>query len=154
MLRTSHTFSTATFTIRLYAALIDFFILTILIFVIKTGFPDFSNTLFFNKAEPFVTGNTKNWVLSKSSLIGVWIIYSIIVDCSTAQGTLGKQMMNIQVTDENGNRISLKKSIARNLFKFISYAIIGLGFLNVLFDKKKRGWHDRFANTLVINEPI
>lgn len=154
MLGTPHTFSTATFTIRLYAALIDFFILTILIFFFKTTFPDISNILFFNKAEPFITDNTTNWVLSRSSLIGVWIIYSIIVDCSTVKGTFGKQMMNIQVTDENGNRISIKKSIARNLFKFISYAIAGLGFFNVLFDKKKRGWHDRFANTLVINEPI
>lgn len=154
MLGTPHTFSTATFTIRLYAALIDFFILTILMFFIKMTFPDFGNILFFDKAEPFITDNTTNWVLSKSSLIGVWIIYSIIVDCSTVKGTFGKQMMNIQVTDENGNRISIKKSIARNLFKFISYAIAGLGFFNVLFDKKKQGWHDRFANTLVINEPI
>lgn len=120
MLETPDTFSTATFTIRLYAALIDFFILTILILLFKMIFPDISNILFFNKAEPFITDNTTNWVLGKSSLIGVWIIYSIIVDCSTVKGTFGKQMMNIQVTDENGNRISLKKSIARNLFNVSS----------------------------------
>jgi uncharacterized RDD family membrane protein YckC len=154
MLGTPQTFSTTTFTIRLYAALIDFLLLTILIFIIKIAFPDFSNILFFNKAEPFVTNNATNWVLNRSSLIGVWIIYSIIVDCSTMKGTIGKQMMNIQVTDEDGNRISIKMSIARNLFKIISYAIAGLGFFNVLFDKKKRGWHDRFANTLVINKLI
>ena len=154
MLKTTNRFSTASFTLRLYATLIDFFLLSILIFFIKMTFPDFSNILFFKKAEPFITGNTKNWVLSRSSLIGVWIIYSIIVDCSAVKGTFGKQMMNIQVTDEEGNRISIKQSIARNLFKIISYAIACFGFFYVLFDKKKQGWHDRFADTLVINKPI
>ncbi len=66
------------------------------------------------------------------------------------QGTLGKQVMNIIVSDEEGNRISLKKSVTRNLFKTISYAIAGIGFFNILFNEKKQGWHDRFANTLII----
>ena len=152
MLRTQYIFSTAKFTTRLYATFIDFFVLTILIFLLKITFPDISNTMFFNKAKPFLTENTTNWVLSKTSLIVVWIIYSIIMDCSSMQGTLGKQIMNIIVSDENGNRISLKRSITRNLFKIISYATAGIGFLNILFNKKKQGWHDRFANTLVINK--
>lgn len=110
--------------------------------------------MFFEKAEPFITGNTQNWVLSKNSLVLVWIVYSIIMDSSTVKGTFGKQMMNIQVTDEDGKRISINQSIARNLFKIVSYAIVGFGFLYVLFDKKNKGWHDRFADTLVTNKPI
>ncbi len=151
MIRTN-TFSFTSFNTRLYAALIDFTLLSILIFLIKITFPNFSNTLFFNKAEPFLNDDNTNWVLSKYSLLGVWIFYSIIADCSSVRGTFGKQMMNIQVTDKKGRRISLKKSIARNLFKIISYTIAGFGFLNILFDKKKQGWHDRFANTLVSNQ--
>ena len=152
MLRTQYIYSTAKFTTRLYATLIDFFVLTILFFLLKITFPDISNILFFNEAKPFLTENTTHLVLSKASLIGVWIMYSIIMDSSSMQGTLGKQLMNIIVCDENGNRISLKKSITRNLFKAISYAIAGIGFLNILFNQKNQGWHDRFANTLIIDK--
>ncbi len=135
---------------RFGAAFIDLFFLTILIFLLKMAFPDFSNLWFFTKASPFLTENSTNWVLSQSSLIGMWIIYSIIMDCTSLQGTVGKQVMGIRVTDNAGNRITILRSLNRNLFKIVSYAIFGLGFLNVLADSKKRGWHDIVANTLVI----
>ena len=50
-------------------------------------------------------------------------------------------MVGIEVTDENGSRLTTGKSIARNLTKIISYIAIFLGFLWVLFDKERRGWH-------------
>ena len=144
---------TANFGRRFFAAFIDLIMLTILIFILKISFPDFSNMWFFKKASPFVTGNATNWVLSRSSLIVLWIIYSIIMDCTSMRGTLGKQLMHVVVSDENGNCITLPRSLARNSFKVVSYAIAGLGFLWMLVDKKSRRWHDIVANTLVLNKP-
>ena len=137
---------------RFGAAFIDLFFLSILIFLLKIALPDFSNLWFFTKSSPFLTENSTNWALSQSSLIGIWIIYSFIMDCTSLQGTVGKQVMGIIVTDNAGNRITLLQSLNRNLFKIVSYAIFGLGFLNVLADSKKRGWHDIVANTLVVQK--
>lgn len=139
---------------RFGAVFIDLFLFIVLVFLLKIALPDFSNFWFFEKATPFITGNNNtNWVLSKSSLMGLWIIYSIIMDCSTMQGTVGKQIMHIIVTDNNGNRITLFRSLHRNLFKIISFVVIGFGFIYVLVDKKNRGWHDIAADTLVIQNP-
>lgn len=142
----------ANFGRRFGAAFLDLLLLTFLVFLLKFAFPDFSNILFFKKATPFMTNNATNWVLSRSSLIGVWIIYSMIMESTAMQGTIGKQVMGIMVADIEGNRITLPRSIGRNLFKIVSYAILGLGFVYVLLDNKRRGWHDIVANTLVIQK--
>lgn len=80
----------------------------------------------------------------------MWIIYCTIMEVSSYEGTFGKRMLGIKVTDENGNRLTLGRSIARNLTKIISYFLIGLGFIWILFNKKRRGWHDMIAKTFVI----
>ena len=35
---------------------------------------------------------------------------------------------------------------------FLSLLPLGLGFIWIAFDKKKQGWHDKLARTVVINE--
>ncbi len=88
--------------------------------------------------------------LVRYSSILIWIFYSIIMDASKYQGTYGKINMKIKVVDENGNRITLAKSIIRNLSKILSYIVLMLGFIWVLFNKERRGWHDMIANTYII----
>lgn len=82
----------------------------------------------------------------------IWIVYCAIMEASSYEGTFGKRMMRIKVSDENGQRLTLGKSIIRNLTKIISYTLIGLGFIWVLFNKEKRGWHDLIAKTYVIRK--
>ena len=80
----------------------------------------------------------------------IWILYSLFADASSLQGTLGKKIMKIKVVDEVGQRITFKKSVLRNLFKIICAIPIHLGFIWILFNKKRRGWHDMVAKTYVI----
>lgn len=138
------------FGLRFFAALIDLTLLSILIFLLKLVLPEFSNFWFFEKVshDPF-EGYT-HWVMKRSSLIVLWCLYSIFMDCSQLQGTVGKQWMGLMVTDEVGKRISFKKSLVRNLLKIVSYIALGLGFIYALFDKKKRGWHDLLAGSMVL----
>ena len=68
------------------------------------------------------------------------------------QGTFGKKAMGIKVVDKNGERLTPGKSTARNLSKLISFVIIFLGFIWILFDKKKQGWHDKLNKTFVVDE--
>lgn len=140
------------FGLRFFAALIDLTLLSILIFLLKLVLPEFSNFWFFEKVshDPF-EGYT-HWVMKRSSLIVLWCLYSIFMDYSHLQGTIGKLWMGLMVTDEVGKRISFKRSLFRNLLKIVSYIVLGLGFIYALFDKKKRGWHDLLAGTMVIKK--
>lgn len=140
----------ADFTRRLLATVADLLLLSVLLFLLKIAFPDPGNFLFFKKSSAPAPENVTGWVLSRSSLLIVWILYSMIMDCSNRQGTLGKQLMGLKVTDDYGQRISFVKSMGRNISKIISYIFLGLGFFWILFDKHKKGWHDKIANTLVV----
>jgi uncharacterized RDD family membrane protein YckC len=80
----------------------------------------------------------------------MWIIYCAIMEASPYEGTFGKRALKIKVTDKNGTRLTVEKSVTRNFTKIFSYVLIGLGFIWVLFNKERRGWHDVIANTYVI----
>lgn len=66
--------------------------------------------------------------------------------------TLGKKALGIKVVDASGgNKLSFGQVILRELVgKFVSAIVILLGFIWILFDAKKQGWHDKIANTVVI----
>jgi uncharacterized RDD family membrane protein YckC len=67
------------------------------------------------------------------------------------RGTPGKQLMNCEVVDANtlGN-LTVGQSILRYIGYFLSTLPLCLGFFWVIWDKKKRGFHDLLAHTVVI----
>ncbi|MCV6638184.1 RDD family protein [Candidatus Albibeggiatoa sp. nov. NOAA] len=71
-----------------------------------------------------------------------WIRYGatpgkIVADCEIVHATTGKP-------------ITLGQAVLRYLAYLISALPLGLGFLWILWDKRKQGWHDKIANTVVI----
>jgi uncharacterized RDD family membrane protein YckC len=92
----------------------------------------------------------RNWIRDITFL--VWIVYCIFMEASVKQGTFGKLVMGIKVVKENGCRMSIKESISRNLSKIISYFIFSLGFIWILFDRNKQGWHDKMNKTYVVEK--
>lgn len=80
----------------------------------------------------------------------VWVIYSILMEISPWQGTLGKRVMGLQVTSIYYERLTLVQAVKRNATKIISLAIFGLGFIWFFFDIDQQSWHDKFAKTLVV----
>jgi uncharacterized RDD family membrane protein YckC len=68
-------------------------------------------------------------------------------------GTPGKLLFGCVVVDaRTGNKITVRKALIRYLGYFVSALPLGLGFLWVAWDKQKRGFHDRLANTRVVIE--
>jgi uncharacterized RDD family membrane protein YckC len=82
----------------------------------------------------------------------IWVLYCALLEGTVYQGTFGKLLVGLKVVDENGKRISWKRSLGRNLFKFISLIALGLGFIWVAFTKNKQGWHDLVAKTYVVKK--
>lgn len=65
--------------------------------------------------------------------------------------TLGKLAMSARVVDaETGTALSGKQSVIRYLGYFVSLIPFGVGFLWVAFDRRKQGWHDKMANSVVV----
>lgn len=64
--------------------------------------------------------------------------------------TVGKMVMKLKITKENGAKISYSDALVREITSYLSFVVLFLGYLNVIWDKKKQGWHDKIAKTLVV----
>lgn len=78
-----------------------------------------------------------------------WLWFTI-AESSKWQATIGKKMVGLKVTDENGERIGFGKANGRYWSKILSALILFIGFIMVAFTEKKQGLHDKIAGTLVV----
>ena len=83
------------------------------------------------------------------ALIVQWL-YEALLTSSTWQATVGKHILDLKVTDEQGNRISFERATGRYFAKIISNLTLGIGYLMVAFTERKQGLHDMIAGTLVV----
>jgi len=82
------------------------------------------------------------WVLPAVVIVLFWIY---------KQATPGKMVFRAKIVDEKtGNVPKVKQWILRYIGYFPSILALGLGFFWVGWDKKKQGWHDKLAGTVVI----
>ena len=67
--------------------------------------------------------------------------------------TIGGIVFNLKVVRVDGRPIDWATAIVRALGCFLSLAIVGLGFLWIVFDDNKQAWHDKIAGTVVVRVP-
>jgi uncharacterized RDD family membrane protein YckC len=84
-------------------------------------------------------------------IFGSWL-YEAFMESSSYQGTLGKMIFGMKVTDLNGNRISFERATGRHFAKWLSAMILGIGYIMVGFTDRKQGLHDLLAGTLVLRK--
>lgn len=84
--------------------------------------------------------------------VAVWWLYYVLMERSANQGTLGKMLLGIAVTDAAGGRVSPGRALFRNLARVISGALLPVNWLMVAFTGKKQGLHDFIAGTLVVEK--
>jgi uncharacterized RDD family membrane protein YckC len=93
-----------------------------------------------------------NLGLNGIQIAATWL-YHAFCESSSWQGTIGKKVLGLRVTDMNGNQISFARATGRYFGMILSGMICGIGFLMVAFTEKKQGLHDLMANTLVLKGP-
>ena len=82
------------------------------------------------------------WVLPAIAVITFW---------KTKQATPGKMVISAKIVDAgSGKAPGTGQLIGRYLAYYVSSIPLGLGFLWVAFDRKKQGWHDKLAGTVVV----
>lgn len=69
-----------------------------------------------------------------------------------ARGTTpGKRILNMHVIKESGQRATFGTMFFREwIGKWLSGVVFGIGYLWVLFDDNRQGWHDKLASTFVV----
>ena len=139
----------AGFASRAIALIIDYLIILLLLYIIVwfiNSVPDMFNTQSINL----------RWLNSLVILISstiftiafIWGYFSIFWFL-TGQ-TLGNAVMGIRVIRTNGRRIGFLRSLVRLIGYILAFIPLGLGFLWVLGDDRRQGWHDKLSGTYVI----
>lgn len=134
---------------RLLAYTLDILLITSI--VIAIAWP-----LGFNEAWSYRTSeiNRYGFVLRKKLVRDIsfiiYCVYACALEASPLEGTLGKYVLHIKVLKMDGNKLTIKDSIVRNLFKIISMIPLALGFIWALFNKNRSTWHDYIAKTMVV----
>ena len=131
----------AGFWIRLGALLIDLVIMTIVLYV----------PLSFIYGEDYWLGDQLiygfwdiflGYVVPIVATIWFWLRFS---------GTPGKMTTKLKIVDaKSGNKMALGQAIGRYFAYILAMLPLGLGLIWVGIDKKKQGWHDKLAGTVVI----
>jgi uncharacterized RDD family membrane protein YckC len=131
----------AGFWIRLSAHLIDFILWNALEYGLESGV-----TRVFQ-----LSGVAEQVVAVIFSLV---FVYGYYVEIPMRRGTtFGKQIFGIYVVDQKtGENFNRKQATVRAASYLLSYALIGCGFLMVLFHPHKLALHDVIAGTASIRK--
>jgi uncharacterized RDD family membrane protein YckC len=99
------------------------------------------------------------WKNSTYNLLGNSLLMTlVVVGYFTFFWTLvgftpGKALLGLKVVRKDGAKVSFGRSLLRFFAYFISAIFLFLGFLWILWDPKRRGWHDKIAGTQVLYIP-
>jgi uncharacterized RDD family membrane protein YckC len=139
------------FWIRFLAHLLDGIVLSVLFVPIFIIFllPAFIKAVnHINAEEPPVELFSAIFLMIPVIWIVQWL-YDALSTSSSWQGTIGKKVLRLKVTDEAGNRISFGRATGRFFGKLLSGMIMNVGFIMIAFTERKQGLHDMIAGTLV-----
>ena len=92
------------------------------------------------------------WQVASAFGVVVYLFVAIAYDIGfliLAGQTLGRQLVGVRVVRADGERLRLWNAIRRQVGYLIS-AILFLGYLWILFDNRRQGWHDKLAGTIVV----
>lgn len=76
--------------------------------------------------------------------------YSILLESSPLQGTLGKRLFGLKVVNQAGNKVSIRQAIRRYFSKILLFVTFGLDYIALFITKEKKALVDRTSHTNVV----
>jgi len=126
---------------RVGAALIDTILIGVIIFPILTAIYGSE----YWTGDDFIKGPADflfSWVLPAVAIVMLWIL---------KQATPGKMAISARIVDaETGEVPSTGQWIIRYAGYYVSMIPLFMGIFWVGFDRRKQGWHDKMAGTVVV----
>lgn len=136
----------AGFVSRLIAYIIDLVVLSI----VAVGTTWFVNTVQATLGlQGLIKEDAARFVLGGLAILLLMGLYFVFFWTLTGQ-TPGKMIMGVRVVTLDGGSLSLGRSIRRVLGYLVSALALYGGFMWILIDNRRQGWHDKLAGTCVI----
>jgi uncharacterized RDD family membrane protein YckC len=149
----------AGFTSRAVAIIIDYAIILLIGFIVMVALATFFDLSavqrFIQWLNSILPGVDQVFVeLTSPAFAAIFVLvvqylYFVFFFSTTGQ-TVGKAIMGLRVVTVDGRRMGVKRSFIRTLCYALSLAPLGLGFLWVLGEDRRRAWHDKIAHTYVL----
>lgn len=136
-------FEYAGFWIRVWASIID----TLLIFAITMP-------IYFSMPIDVYLASLIDFLISDFLISDVLPAFAVILFWMYRQATPGKMAIHAKIVDsQTGEKTSTGQCVGRYFAYIPSSLIFGLGIFWIAFDKRKQGWHDKLAGTVVVRNP-
>lgn len=98
-----------------------------------------------------ITGMERAQKLALSGVFALLFSASYFIFFWTLAGqTPGKTLMGLRIVTMDGHPLSFGRSVRRFLGYILSIFAMWIGFLWILLDNRRQGWHDKIAGTFVI----
>ncbi len=88
------------------------------------------------------------WFLAATAAL-LFPLYFVLFWLLAGQ-TIGQRVMGVQVVRLDGHHMGFRRSLVRWIFMQLCFLTLGIGFLWVLIDDRRMGWHDKAARTCVL----
>jgi uncharacterized RDD family membrane protein YckC len=83
----------------------------------------------------------------------LWFAVYHVVFWALRGTTIGGIVCGLKVVRLDDRPVDWLVAVVRCLGAFLSFVVLGLGFIWVAFDKEKQSWHDRIAGTVIVRTP-
>lgn len=133
---------------RVGASLLDGIFMLIVQFVVQFGLVFVFGVLSGGNEAAVGVGS----LLGTVAGFGLSVLYFIGYETSAKQGTWGKQIVGIKVTDMQGRRITVGRAFGRFFAKIITNLTCGIGYLLPLFTDRKQTLHDLICGCLALKK--
>lgn len=132
------------FWLRAWASLIDLLLFSL--WTLPLMYVIYGDTLWTDPQPIMGTADIViNWVLPTVAVIVFW---------RNKQATLGKMAIRAKIVDaRTGQAPSTRQDIVRYGGYLLSLLPFGLGYWWIAFDRRKQGFHDKLAGTVVVRQP-
>lgn len=136
---------------RIYAASVDVFVLFLFsFFLFYLGYVGYKVGLAAHREAP----SWDNFALFFYLFLIAWFLlvtgYFVLFH-GIGGKTIGKWLLGLKVVGANGTPVTYGRAFLRWVGTMICI-FFGLGFLWILCNKERRGWHDLLARTWVVRE--
>ena len=93
------------------------------------------------------------WMFTIGFLVVTNMLYHVLMESSRYQGTLGKIVVGVKVTNSRGQRLSLGAAIVRHFARLLSMVPCFAGYLLMYKTAKHQALHDKLSGSLVMKNP-
>jgi uncharacterized RDD family membrane protein YckC len=115
--------------------------------VLTAGILFLYNTFLENIAISLSLQTALSW-----SILIIWAFSYLVTSLVIAGRTLGKWLVGDRVVAKSGRPIRPWQAVVRVLAMPLSFLLLGLGFIGLIFGKKRRALHDLIAGTVVVSD--